>query len=94
MRRFIVLAIVCAAPAALLAQVAAPTLAETSAAPAVKAEKEKKICRREETTGSIMATRVCHSKEEWVQIDAANAKAVDQFNTSRRNGHGMEGSGG
>jgi len=93
MRRFIVLAIVCAAPAALLAQVAAPTLAETSAAPAVKAEKEKKICRREETTGSIMPTRICHTKDEWVQIDEANAHAAEQFNAARRTGHGMSGGG-
>jgi hypothetical protein len=25
-------------------------------------------------TGSIMRARVCHTKEEWVQIDAENAR--------------------
>lgn len=52
-------------------------------APATDAPKpEKKICRREVTTGSIMARPVCRTKAEWMQIDnqnAANAgQALDQ----------------
>jgi predicted secreted protein len=91
MRRLIVLAIFCAVPSALLAQDAAPAPATT---PAAKPEKEKKICRREETTGSVMLTRVCHTKEEWVAIDKANQEAADQFSAARRNGHsGIGGSG-
>jgi hypothetical protein len=91
MRRLIVLAVFCAVPSALLAQDASPAPA-TAAAPA-KPEKEKKICRREETTGSIMATRICHTKEEWVAIDKANQAAADQFSAARRNGHSGMGSG-
>jgi len=90
MRRIIGLAIACAAPGALLAQETVPTPAATSA---TKAEKEKKVCRSEETTGSMMPTRVCHTKSEWTQIDAANARTADQFNTFRRTGRGMNGSG-
>ncbi|KQM86854.1 hypothetical protein ASE70_17220 [Sphingomonas sp. Leaf22] len=43
---------------------------------------EKKVCRREMTTGSIMARPVCHTRTEWTQIDAQNAanaaQALDQ----------------
>ena len=91
MRRLIVLAIACAVPSALLAQDAAP--APAAAPVAAKPEKEKKICRREETTGSVMLTRVCHTKEEWVAIDKANQDAANQFSAARRTGHGMSGSG-
>jgi len=87
MRRLIVLAIACAVPSALLAQDAAPAPA------AAKPEKPKKICRSEETTGSIMLTRVCHTKDEWAAIDKANQDASDQFNAARRGGHRMTSSG-
>ena len=90
MRRLIVLAVACSVPSALLAQDVAPAPA---AALAAKPEKEKKICRREETPGSVMPTRVCHTKDEWVAIDKANQAATDQFNAARRSGHGMSGSG-
>ena len=88
MRRLIVLAVACAAPGVLLAQATTP-----AAAPAAEAPKEKKICRREETTGSIMQQHICHTKQEWVQIDAANQKAADQFSNARRNGSGGMGAG-
>lgn len=57
--------------------------AAMQAAPAADTPKpEKKICRREVTTGSIMARPVCRTKAEWMQIDnqnAANAgQALDQ----------------
>ncbi|MEN2746330.1 hypothetical protein [Sphingomonas sp. T9W2] len=57
--------------------------AATQIAPAAEAPKqEKKICRREVTTGSIMARPVCHTKAEWTQIDTQNAanagQALDQ----------------
>jgi hypothetical protein len=73
----ILLAVACVVPAILSAQ------ATTSAA---EAPKEKKICRREETAGSIMPERICHTKQEWVQIDGANQRAADQFSNARRNG--------
>ncbi len=85
MRRLIVLAVACATPATLVAQTATP--AAPAAATAEKPAKEKKFCRREEMTGSIMPTRICHTKDEWIQIDAANQKAADQFSAARRN-HG------
>ena len=40
------------------------------------AAKEKKVCRLEEVTGSIMMHSICHSKEEWTAIDAQNARGA------------------
>lgn len=43
------------------------------AAPSQKPKKEMRICRRLGTTGSRMdERRVCKTKAEWAQIDAAN----------------------
>ena len=67
MRRFVMLAALCTLPNALYAQAATAPATE-------KPAKEKKICRQEDMTGSIMRARVCHTKEEWVQIDAENAR--------------------
>ncbi len=43
---------------------------------------EKKICRSENVTGSMMAKRVCHTRSEWSAINAANEAATD--NTLRQ----------
>ena len=67
MRRILTLAALCAVSGALYAQAAPTPAAETPV-------KEKKVCRMQDVTGSIMRARVCHSKEEWAQIDAENAR--------------------
>ena len=58
---------------------AAPAIAQTgSDVPAPKPVKEKKICRREAQTGSILGSpSVCHTKAEWDKIDAANGRNAD-----------------
>ncbi|MGN6620693.1 MAG: hypothetical protein ACTHKR_06490 [Sphingomonas sp.] len=38
-----------------------------------KPPKEKKICRSEQTTGSYLPKRTCHTAEEWKAIDGTNA---------------------
>lgn len=45
--------------------------------PADKPVKEKKVCRRQEVTGSMFLKTTCHTKAEWEAIDAANRKAYD-----------------
>ncbi len=54
--------------------------AETSAT-GTSAPKEKKICRADVNTGSIMPKRTCHTKPEWDAIDRQNTteagKAID-----------------
>ena len=68
-----------AAPLSLIAQSpsasARPMGDEAPAAP----PKEKKICRSEVMTGSIMPKSICHTKAEWAQIDATNAADARQF---------------
>ena len=60
---------------------AIPAMAQTdpaSDAVAPKPVKEKKICRREAQTGSILGgPSICHTKAEWAKIDAANAQNAD-----------------
>ena len=82
LHRSIALVLVCAISSPLFAQAAAPATGATAEKPA----EEKKVCRREETTGSIMTRRVCHTKAEWAQIDEPNQRANDQFNNARRSG--------
>jgi len=70
---------------------AGPAVAQTDAtppAPAAAPVKEKKVCRRLDQTGSILGSRpTCHTKSEWAQIDAANARNADKtMDNSRRLG--------
>jgi len=61
----------------LVASTAVAQDAPASAA-APEAKPEKKICRRQEITGSILGGKpVCHTKTEWAQIDANNRASVD-----------------
>ena len=46
---------------------------------APKPPKEKKVCRSEAVTGSIMARSTCHTKAEWAEIDSANAQNARQM---------------
>ncbi len=72
--------------AALLLLVAAPVSAQTAKAKTIPGAADKKICRREESTGSIMpGKRTCHTLAEWRQIDEANEKANDAFRNGRPN---------
>ncbi|MFV0625087.1 hypothetical protein ACBY01_13905 [Sphingomonas sp. ac-8] len=50
------------------------------------ASTEKKVCRRTQTTGSILAGKpICHTKAEWAQIDNASQEGVDQFRRAAAN---------
>lgn len=59
-----------------------PTPAPTPIA-AVPPVKEKKLCRREEVTGSIMPRSTCRTKAEWAAIDAQNAVNNERFRNER-----------
>jgi hypothetical protein len=50
--------------------------APSAAAPAAPV-KEKKTCRVEASTGSMMAKRTCHTAAEWAAIDRANPGVTD-----------------
>jgi hypothetical protein len=72
--------------AALAVAVSAPALAEdkandtsngTAAAPA---QKEKKICRNETVTGSLVAKRrICMTAAEWQELAAKTKKNIDDY---------------
>jgi hypothetical protein len=87
MHRLIVPAAACLLSGSLLAQTTTPTPA-APAAPTVAHVKEKKICRRQEVTGSIMPERVCHTSDEWAAIDEANRQNAQNFAAARRNARG------
>ena len=53
------------------------------------ADPDKKICRRTETTGSILGgKRQCHTKAEWKIIDDENSDATRRFTERRSSGTG------
>lgn len=53
------------------------------------AAKEKKICRSEEVTGSIFTKRVCHTKAEWVALEAERERGAAALR-NRRDGNGSD----
>lgn len=61
-----------------LPAIAAAQSAPTPTATAAPSTPEKKICRRMETTGSIMGTRECHTKSEWAAMAEANSAATEE----------------
>jgi hypothetical protein len=75
---------------ALCLAVATPVFAEDVPTPATAAPakpvKERKVCRQDTATGSIMPHTTCHTKDEWAQIDAANQSNAQQFGDNLRRG--------
>jgi hypothetical protein len=65
----------------LIAPAVAQESNDTTAAPATV---EKKVCRNSVATGSIMKSRICHTKAEWKEIDRQNIQANDQFSARQR----------
>ncbi|TPG52832.1 hypothetical protein EAH76_13280 [Sphingomonas glacialis] len=54
---------------------------------AAPGEKEKKVCRSEESTGSLFVKRVCHTKIEWAALDLEGRRSAEHIqNQSRGNG--------
>jgi predicted transglutaminase-like cysteine proteinase len=72
MIRLIVLS--CAALAFAVPAAAAPAASQSDQASADRQAsvpvKEKKICRRDTATGSIMAKSICHTRAEWEAMTA------------------------
>ncbi|WP_206240042.1 hypothetical protein [Novosphingobium terrae] len=74
--KFRLIAIMC--PLAFMAGTAAYAQSSApDAAPAKPAVKEKKICRQDDDTGSIVPKRTCHTKAEWAAIEAAAANSTN-----------------
>lgn len=78
--------------AALLA--VAPAVSYAAApekASADKPDTEKKVCKREVATGSIMSRRVCHTKAEWDQLEAQGKADLDRTRAMERSRSLVEG---
>ena len=71
----------------------ASAVAQTTSSPDPAASQstapQKKICRSSVVTGSMMATRVCHTKQEWTAIDKANGAAAGKFYDQRNSNGGI-----
>ncbi len=77
-------ALLAVAPAA--SQAAAP-----GKATADKPDAEKKICKREVATGSIMSRRICHTRAEWDQLEAKGKADLDRARAMERSRSLVEG---
>jgi hypothetical protein len=77
MLRVIALSVVVSlAVPAIAAPAETQTLAQqANAAPA----KEKRICRTDTGTGSIMPKRICHTQAEWDSLNADSRKAAEDM---------------
>lgn len=72
----------------------APTVSYAAAPDKSSADKpdaEKKICKRETATGSIMSRRICHSKAEWDQLAAQGKADLDRTRDMERSRSLVEG---
>jgi hypothetical protein len=69
--------------AALAVAVSAPALADDKAKDndkSTEAPKEKKICRNETTTGSLVTKRrICMTAAEWDELSQKTRKNIDDF---------------
>ena len=83
MLRVIALSVTVALAAPVVAGPAAtPAPAQQPAAPV----KEKKICREEAVTGSIMPKRTCHTQAEWDALGQLNREALEQLRERQKTG--------
>lgn len=75
-----------AAMAVVLPAASSPAMAKDKAEDAAKVDPDKKVCRYEGETGSMMRKRVCHTTAEWKQLEAANSSnAREMINRNNAN---------
>jgi hypothetical protein len=72
--RSLCLTVAAAAMLAALANAAGPTRTD-----------DKPVCRSEKSTGSRISTSECHSRAEWVEIDASRAEQAEAFQRGQNN---------
>ena len=73
---------------------AAPAVSYAAASDKASSDKpdtEKKICKRETTTGSIMSRRICHTRAEWDQLSAQGQADLDRTRNMERSRSLVEG---
>ena len=69
-----------------LLAVSLPAIPAVAADPAgTAADEDRPVCRKLESTGSRIAGRECHTRAEWLEIEAARRKQADQFQRNMNN---------
>ena len=53
---------------ALTASIAMVFAAQTMLAAGHKMDRDKKVCRQDQSTGSILPRHICHTRSEWTAI--------------------------
>jgi hypothetical protein len=71
--------------AGMLGMAAALAVSGVAAAADTNKPDDRRVCRSERNTGSRIPTSECHSRSEWVEIDAARAKQAEQFQRNMNN---------
>jgi hypothetical protein len=79
------------APVSLFACLCAVALSTAGQAQA-PAPAEKKVCKSEAVTGSIMKKKTCRTKAEWDAMTAASRNDLDRLNAMDRSKANVEGS--
>jgi len=57
---------------------------DSDAATSDRTSPEKKICRRERATGSIMSRRTCHTRAEWDRLEAQGKSDLERTRAMER----------
>jgi hypothetical protein len=57
-----------------------------------KPVKEKKICRSQMDTGSILPKTICHTQAEWNEVSGTNRGEVNEMNRRQENSQMMQAS--
>jgi hypothetical protein len=73
------------------AQDVAPVAPPAAAKPA-KPQKEKKVCRTDPDTGSILPQKTCKTQGEWDALSGQNAGALDEMRQNQQNSQMVSGS--
>ena len=85
MLRLTILACAAALSMPATAQTAAPAPAPQAAPQTPAPQKEKKVCKVDTSTGSIMPKRTCRTAEEWTALEGANSGVPDQLRQWQQN---------
>lgn len=71
-----------------VASMAAAAMAVQNTQAPANDDSQKKVCKRVESTGTILPKRDCRTKAEWEAIAKANAANAERYARSRDTGGG------
>lgn len=86
--KYVVMSVACALIAGTPAsaqQSTAPAQTGTNAQPTAQ-KKPRKVCRRVETTGSIMRETICRTEQQWTAEEKASQDNAERMRDTQRSG--------